>query len=81
MDISSDSKLIITCSVNKNVKTWALDFGDRRGSIYAQGESTMQITFERNHHYLLGGGQGSADKVVYWDGDKVRDSRVMRCIC
>lgn len=68
MDISSDSKLIITCSADKNVKIWGLDFGDCHKSIFAHEESIMQIAFERNSHYFWTVGK---DRLVkYWDGDK-----------
>jgi WD40 repeat protein len=69
MDISDDSKLIITCSADKNVKIWGLDFGDCHKSIFAHEESVMQVAFEKNSHYFWTVGK---DKMVkYWDGDKV----------
>lgn len=33
LDISLDSKLLVTCSADKNVKIWGLDFGDCHKSI------------------------------------------------
>ena len=79
MDISGDSKLIATCSADKNVKIWGLDFGDCHKSIFAHDESVMQVAFERNDtregdakpsHYFWTVGK---DKLLkYWDGDKVR---------
>ena len=69
MDISYDSKLIVTCSADKNVKIWGLDFGDCHKSIFAHDESIMQVTFEKESHYFW---TVSKDKMVkYWDGDKV----------
>ena len=78
MDISGDSKLIATCSADKNVKIWGLDFGDCHKSIFAHDESVMQVAFERNDtregenakptHYFWTVGK---DKMLkYWDGDK-----------
>ncbi|KIJ37465.1 hypothetical protein M422DRAFT_178030 [Sphaerobolus stellatus SS14] len=70
MDISMDSKLIVTCSADKNVKIWGLDFGDCHKSIFAHEESIMQVVFEREKtsHYFW---TVSKDKVLkYWDGDK-----------
>jgi WD40 repeat protein len=68
MDISDDSKLIVTCSADKNVKIWGLDFGDCHKSIFAHEESIMQVAFERESHYFW---TVSKDKLVkYWDGDK-----------
>lgn len=70
MDISDDSKLIVTCSADKNVKIWGLDFGDCHKSIFAHEESVMQVLFERKSHHFWTVGK---DKMLkYWDGDKVR---------
>lgn len=72
MDISEDSKLIVTCSADKNIKIWGLDFGDCHKSIFAHDESIMQVAFEKNSnsHYFW---SVSKDKLLkYWDGDKVR---------
>lgn len=78
MDISDDSKLIVTCSADKNVKIWGLDFGDCHRSIFAHDESVMQIAFEKSdarddgnkasHNFWTVG----KDKLLkYWDGDRV----------
>jgi len=70
MDISHDSKLIVTCSADKNVKIWGLDFGDCHKSIFAHEESVMQVAFEKGSHYFW---TVSKDRMLkYWDGDKVR---------
>ena len=74
MDISLDSKLIVTCSADKNVKIWGLDFGDCHKSIFAHEESIMQVAFEheKGSHYFWTVGK---DRIVkYWDGDKVRST-------
>lgn len=69
MDISSDSKLIVTCSADKNVKIWGMDFGDCHRSLFAHDDSIMQVQFEHGSHYFWTVGK---DKMVkYWDGDKV----------
>lgn len=69
MDISDDSKLIVTCSADKNVKIWGLDFGDCHKSLFAHDESVMQVAFEKKSHYFWTVGK---DKLLkYWDGDKV----------
>jgi U3 small nucleolar RNA-associated protein 12 len=82
MDISQDSKLIITSSADKNIKIWGLDFGDCHKSIFAHEESIMSVGFEKG---MGNDGFGSTGKgshlfwsigkdglVKYWDGDKVR---------
>ncbi len=69
MDISDDSKLLVTCSADKNVKIWGLDFGDCHKSIFAHDDSIMQVAFEKKSHYFW---TVAKDKLVkYWDGDKV----------
>ena len=79
MDISADSKLIVTCSADKNVKIWGLDFGDCHRSIFAHEESVMQVAFEKTDTQELGAEPShyfwtvGKDKFLkYWDGDKVR---------
>lgn len=81
MDISPDSKLIVTCSSDKNVKIWGLDFGDCHKSLFAHDDSVMQVAFEQHDtrdmqqdgsgkqtHYFWTVGK---DKMLkYWDGDK-----------
>ena len=78
MDISHDSKLIVTCSSDKNVKIWGLDFGDCHKSLFAHDESVMQVAFERNDtregegkptHYFWTVGKDKMRK--YCDGDKI----------
>jgi U3 small nucleolar RNA-associated protein 12 len=68
MDISSDNTLLITGSADKNVKIWGLDFGDCHKSIFAHGDSVMQVKFVPNTHYFF---TCSKDHTIkYWDGDK-----------
>ncbi|KAH0544149.1 hypothetical protein FGG08_001594 [Glutinoglossum americanum] len=73
MDISSDSKLIVTCSADKNVRLWGLDFGDCHKAFFAHQDSIMQVAFvphnhDGNGHHFF---SASKDRVIkYWDGDK-----------
>ena len=70
MDVSHDSKILATCSADKSVKIWGLEFGDCHRSIFAHSDSIMQIIFEKNSHCFW---TISKDKLLkYWDGDKVR---------
>ena len=85
MDISGDSKLIVTCSADKNVKIWGLDFGDCHRSLFAHDESVMQVAFERtdtregdtrpSHCFWT---VGKDMLLKYWDGDKVRSLPLSR---
>ncbi|KAI0142790.1 WD domain-containing protein [Xylariaceae sp. FL1272] len=73
MDISYDGKLIVTCSADKTVRIWGLDFGDCHKAIIAHQDSILQVKFVPNnregngHHFF----SASKDRTVkYWDGDK-----------
>ena len=73
MDISYDSKLIVTCSADKNVRIWGLEFGDCHKALFAHQDSVMQVAFVPNnsegngHHFF----SASKDRgIKYWDGDK-----------
>lgn len=73
MDISYDSKLIVTSSADKNVRLWGLDFGDCHRAFFAHQDSIMQVSFNphnqggNGHHFF----SASKDRLVkYWDGDK-----------
>lgn len=73
MDISYDSKLIVTCSADKTVRLWGLDFGDCHKAFLAHEDSIMGVVFvpnnkEGNGHNFF---SASKDRVIkYWDGDK-----------
>ena len=73
MDISYDSKLIVTCSADKNVRLWGLDFGDCHKAFFAHQDSIMQVAFvphnqDGNGHHFF---SASKDRMIkYWDGDK-----------
>jgi U3 small nucleolar RNA-associated protein 12 len=73
MDISYDSKLIVTCSADKNIRIWGLDFGDCHKALFAHQDSVMQVAFishnqDGNGHHFF---SASKDHMIkYWDGDK-----------
>nr|ODO01220.1 U3 small nucleolar RNA-associated protein 12 [Cryptococcus depauperatus CBS 7855] len=70
LDISNDSKLIVTCSADKNVKIWGMDFGDCHKSIFAHDDAVMGVSFEKeagSHNFWT---VGKDTMVKYWDGDK-----------
>lgn len=70
IDISSDNKLVVTASSDKNVKIWGLDFGDCHKSMFAHDDIVTAVAFVKDTHYFF---TGSKDGTVkYWDGDKVR---------
>ncbi|EEQ32939.1 beta transducin [Microsporum canis] len=73
MDISYDSKMIVTCSADKTVRLWGLDFGDCHKSFFAHQDSVMAVAFmphnkEGDGHNFFSVGK---DRLIkYWDGDK-----------
>ena len=73
LDISYDSKLIVTCSADKNVRLWGLDFGDCHKAFFAHQDSITQVGFvpknvDGNGHHFFSASKDRAIK--YWDGDK-----------
>ncbi|CCU76091.1 WD40 domain-containing protein [Blumeria hordei DH14] len=73
LDISFDSKLIVTCSADKNIRIWGLDFGDCHKAFFAHHDSILKVGFvphnqDGNGHHFF---SCSKDKIIkYWDGDK-----------
>ena len=72
--IANDSKLLATCSADKNIRLWGLDFGDCHRALFAHDDSIMAIAFIReppnvqDTHTLF-----SISKDGYlktWDADK-----------
>lgn len=73
MDISYDSKLIVTCSADKTVRLWGLDFGDCHKAFLAHEDSIMAVAFVPHNKDGNGHNFFSASKdrnIKYWDGDK-----------
>lgn len=73
MDISFDSKKIVTCSADKQIRLWGLDFGDCQKAFNGHSDSILQVAFvphnqDGNGHHFF---SASKDKMIrYWDGDK-----------
>lgn len=74
LSISSDSKLIATCSADKNIRIWGLDFGDCHKAFFAHQDSVMGVRFiphpvdRDERHILLSCSKDGA--VKSWDGEK-----------
>ncbi|EMC95327.1 hypothetical protein BAUCODRAFT_536540 [Baudoinia panamericana UAMH 10762] len=74
LTISSDSKVIATCSADKHVRLWGLEFGDCHKSFYAHEDSVMAVRFvphpiEREEGRLLFSA-GKDGVIRSWDGEK-----------
>ena len=73
LDISSDSKLIVTCSADKTIRMWGLDFGDCHRILRNHTDSILQVAFVPGNKDWSGHRFFSASKdrtIRYWDGDK-----------
>lgn len=74
ISISSDSKLVATCSADKNVRIWGLDFGDCHKAFFAHQDSVMQVGFiahpveQEERHTVFSVSKDGALKS--WDADK-----------
>ncbi|KAK3073877.1 beta transducin, partial [Teratosphaeriaceae sp. CCFEE 6253] len=74
ISISSDSKVIATCSADKNIRIWGLDFGDCHKAFFAHNDSVMQVGFiphpvEKEEGRLLFSA-GKDGLVRSWDAEK-----------
>jgi U3 small nucleolar RNA-associated protein 12 len=67
-DASSDFNLLITGSVDKDIKIWGLDFGNCVKSIFAHSEAVTIVKFVKDTHYFFSGSKDG--HIKYWDGDK-----------
>ena len=73
LDISYDSKLIVSSSADKNIRVWGLDFGDCHKTFFAHQDSILSVAFvpsndEGNGHHFFSASKDSLIK--YFDGDK-----------
>ena len=75
IDISSDSRLLVSGSADKNIKIWGLDFGDCHKSLFAHTDSVTQVAFVPRTHYLFSVGKDG--KLKYWDADKFEQVQVL----
>lgn len=68
IDISFDSKILISASADKNIKVWGLDFGDCRKSLFANQDSITGLAFlPRTYQFISSGKDGV---VKYWTDDQ-----------
>ena len=66
-DISSDSLLIVSGSLDKSVKIWGMDFGDCHKTLPAHTDVVTCVKFIKNTHFFI---TCSKDcNIKYYDGD------------
>lgn len=68
IDISFDSKILISASADKNVKIWGLDFGDCRKSLFANQDAITGAIFLPNSYQFITSGKDGL--VKYWTDDQ-----------
>ncbi len=66
VSISSDSRLLVSGSADKNVKIWGLDFGDCHRSMFAD-DSVTRVQFLPSTHYFV---TTSKDGTIKYDQEK-----------
>ncbi|CAD2219291.1 U3 small nucleolar RNA-associated protein 12 [Angomonas deanei] len=67
ISFSSDSTLVASVSLDKNLRFWGTDFGDCHKSIHAHDDYITSVRFVDNTHYCF---TTSLDgSVKEWDGD------------
>ena len=65
--IIQDSTLLVSCSADKNLRIWGLDFGDCHKSIFAHEDSITCVSFVPDTHLLFSGSKDASIKC--WDAD------------
>lgn len=68
LDISFDSRLVITGSSDRNIKIWGLDFGDCHRSLFAHDNTVTAVQFVPKTHLFFSAGKDN--QLKYWDADK-----------
>ena len=64
-DVSSDSKILATGSMDKDIKFWGLNFGDCHFSRFAHGDGVMCVKFKPNSNICFSAGKDGMIKA--WD--------------
>lgn len=73
-----DSTLLVSCSADKNIRIWGLDFGDCHKSIFAHDDSIMAVKFVPDTHLIF---SVSKDKLLKcWDADNFQHIQTLKVI-
>jgi U3 small nucleolar RNA-associated protein 12 len=65
IDISSDSQLLVSCSSDKTVRVWGLDFGDCHATM-KHSDGLISCAFQEKTHYIF---SAAKDTVNIYDAD------------
>ena len=71
-----DNTLLVSCSADKNIRIWGLDFGDCHKSIFAHDDCIMAIRFIPNTHMFF---SASKDRTIKcWDADNFQHIQTLK---
>ncbi len=59
--------MLASCSADKNIRVWGLDFGDCHKSLFAHDQSVSSISFVPGTHQMISAGKDGL--VKRWDAD------------
>ena len=66
-DISSDGGILVSGSVDKDIKVWDMDYGHCQKSIFAHSQAVTAVKFIKDTHYAVSGSKDGHMK--FWDLD------------
>lgn len=66
-DISSDDSLLVSGSIDKDIRFWDLDFGHSIKTVFAHSQAVTAVKFIHDTHYVITGSKDG--HVKFWDGD------------
>ena len=66
-DISTDGALLVSVSVDKDLRIWDLDYGHCIKSIFAHSEAVTSVRFFKDTHYAISGSKDG--HIKFWDVD------------
>ena len=66
----------MSCSADKNIRIWGLDFGDCHKSIFAHDDSVMVVRFIPDTHLLFSTSKDNTIKC--WDADSFQHVQTLK---
>ena len=73
-----DNTLLASCSADKNIRIWGLDFGDCHKSLFAHDQSVSSISFVPGTHQMISAGKDGL--VKRWDADNFEHIQTLEVI-
>ena len=76
--VLQDSSLLASCSADKNIRIWGLDFGDCHKAIFAHANSILCVRFIPDTHMLFSASKDSTIKC--WDADNFQHVQTLKVL-